>query len=713
MSDQTSASALSLGIHHDQATQRWALITAHAAYALGVTPEGLLMHLHWGPSILNFADLPLPRMPPQRSSNEPRLSLTREEYPPAGGQRYREAALALTYADGTRDVALMVAESQISDDTLTITLRDPVYPLMVKLVYQIDTDHDIITRHAEISNEGPNPIMIERALSGTLHLPRTHGQREATTLSGRWAHETISARQPLMPGMIAVGSQRGVASHQAYPYMAISDAQGETYAAILAWSGSWFARLETDIIGSSSLAIGINDHDSAWKLDPQTTFTTPDLIAIFADDGLARQRIHRHVHAKILPTPHRDRPVPVLYNSWEATGFAIEESQQIALAHKAAQIGCEIFVMDDGWFRGRLIDNAGLGDWTPDPAKFPNGLGPLIDAVNNLGMLFGIWVEPEMVNANSDLYRAHPEWAYHFPTRPQTESRNQMVLNVARSDVQDHLIAVLDDLLTTYPQIRFIKWDMNRPFSEPGWPEHPEQGREIWIRHTLGVYHIIDTLRQRHPYLRIESCASGGGRADLGILRRTDQVWGSDNTDADDRLHIQEGLGSVVPARALGAWVTDSPNFLTQNRIPLTFRCHVAMMGALGIGANLAEASEDDLTTMAREIAFYRRYRHLIHNGDQYWLHSWRDDGFAAVAYVAADRQSALLFGFQRTQLFGETRPPMRLAGLSPSTRYRISEGPVMSGAALMGIGLDLDLWGPYASRVIVLEALTDETEIA
>src|SRR6202050_3123419 len=317
---------------------------------------------------------------------------------------------------------------------------------------------------------------------------------------------------------------------------------------------------------------------------------------------------------------------PVLYNSWEATGFAVSEDGQARLAELAAQIGVECFVVDDGWFAGRNNDRAGLGDWTPDPMKFPRGLTPLIERVKALGMGVGLWVEPEMVNPDSDLYRAHPDWVYHFANRARTQRRNQLVLNLARPDVADWVFRTLDGLLSAN-DIGFVKWDMNRPFAEPGWPEQAGRNPErIWTEHVRNLYAILDGLRAAHPGTDFESCSGGGGRVDLGILGRVQQVWTSDNTDAWDRVAIQEGFTQVYPAQVMAAWVTDSPNFLTGRRLPLSFRFHVATAGALGIGGDLLRWDPAELAEAARLVAVYKEIRPVIPAGGLLRVASARTD---------------------------------------------------------------------------------------
>jgi alpha-galactosidase len=388
----------------------------------------------------------------------------------------------------------------------------------------------------------------------------------------------------------------------------------------------------------------------------------------------------------------------VLYNSWEATGFDISEANQKRLATIAAGLGVELFVVDDGWFGGRRADNAGLGDWYPSPVPFPDGLGPLVAHVHGLGMKFGIWVEPEMVNPDSDLYRAHPDWVLHQPGRRRTEFRNQLVLNFARPDVAAWAHKWLDRLVADHA-VDFLKWDMNRSFTEAGWPGHEDPDR-LWIDHVRSVYAILDRLRADHPGLRIEACSGGGGRADLGMLARTDQVWTSDNTDAVDRLAIQHGFGQLYPAGAMAAWVTDSPNFLTARAIPLRFRFHVAMAGVLGIGGNLLSWTEAELAEAARLVAEYKAIRPTVQMGQQYRLRS-ADGSIAGVQYVRGDEVVVLVWG--PGPRFGAGSGPVRLAALDPAARYRDERtGDTHSGARLLTHGIDLELPpGDHASQLL------------
>jgi alpha-galactosidase len=412
--------------------------------------------------------------------------------------------------------------------------------------------------------------------------------------------------------------------------------------------------------------------------------------------GGASRVLHSFEETTWLPPNHRDEPRPVLYNSWEATHFDVTASSQMELAGRAAELGCELFVVDDGWFGARDHDRAGLGDWTVNPTKFPNGLSELIDEVHRLGMQFGIWVEPEMVNPDSDLYRAHPDWAYHVDGRSPTFGRNQLVLNLARDDVRQAMTEQLRSLLSQHGPIEFIKWDHNRSWTEVGWPERPEQQREVWSRHVHAVYRILRELRGQFPNVMFESCAGGGGRADLGMLRWTDQVWTSDNTDAADRLQIQYGYSHAHTPRVMTNWVTDVPNQQTGREAPLAFRFHVAMQGVLGIGGNIGKWSQQELEQARKLIGEYKQIRALVQFGHQYWLMRPAPIGPCAVEYVSPSGDEAVVFVYQVRGLRGAGVRRVRLHGLQSDRRYRrTADDAESTGAALMSAGIPANVVEP------------------
>jgi alpha-galactosidase len=423
----------------------------------------------------------------------------------------------------------------------------------------------------------------------------------------------------------------------------------------------------------------------------------PSSIAGYTTGGFGAASRTLHDYARTL-LPHGLTLHPVLYNSWEAVFFDVDEASQIAVAERAAKMGVELFVMDDGWFHHRDKDNAGLGDWWPDAKKFPNGLQPLIRRVNDLGMAFGLWLEPEMVNTDSELYRTHPDWIIHFPTRDRTKMRNQHILNLGRLDVQEYLIGLLDKLLAEH-NIWFVKWDMNRNASEPGWPDEAGgrgDARELWVRYVHGVYRVWKTLAARHPQVLWQSCSGGGGRIDFGMLQMVDQYWVSDNTEATARLGIQEGFAQAYPAITMESQVTHMGKPLT----PLPFRFHVSMLGVLGMSVDLLTWSEEEMAEGAQYIALYKEIRALVQLGDQYRLLPAQGKEYTAWQYVSKDQADAVLFAF-RTQMPEPARiPPIYLQGLDPDAKYTIEGLPgVRTGKAWMNQGILLPL-GNYESTV-------------
>jgi alpha-galactosidase len=576
---------------------------------------------------------------------------------------------------------------------LHVHLRDTVYPLQVTLHYRVHEAYDLIERWVTVTNAGDEPITIERIWSAHWHLPPSHRYR-MTHVTGRWFDEMHLRREPLVHGTTVLESRRLTSSHHHNPWFAIDrgtadEDGGEVWFGVLAWSGNWKLSADVNDFGSTRINLGVNDWDSAWRLDGGTSFVAPSSYAGYTDEGFggASRRLHDLVRDTILPhgpqPPHK-----VLYNSWEATFFAVDEASQIELAQHAAEMGVELFVMDDGWFHGRNDDTAGLGDWWPDEKKFPNGLESLIEQVNGLGMEFGLWIEPEMVNPNSELYRAHPDWVIHFPTRERTTGRNQLILNLARTDVQEYIIEHIDRLLRDN-NIAFIKWDMNRNVSEPGWSDAPGDPRELWVRYVHGLYHVWGTLRERHPDVIWQSCSGGGGRADFGILHLADQIWVSDNTEPTARLAIQEGFSHIFPANTMEAWVTD----MGAAYLSLAFRFHVSMCGALGVGGHLLHWTPEQRTEAARWISLYKEIRHIAQFGDLYRLRSAQEHPFSAVQYMTKDQNEGVLFAF-RTHLPPPVQlPPIYLRGLDPAAHYRI-EGidEVRSGLGWMRAGLHIEL---------------------
>jgi alpha-galactosidase len=688
----------------------WVLETRNTAYALGLNRAGLLTHRYWGARLPFPGDYPEPVNPVFWAADGPG-HFTPEEFPGYGGTKYVDPAIKVTFADGVRDLVLTYLDATVQESpsaTLVLHLKDAHYPLHVTFHYRLHEQYDLIERWITLENRGEEAITIERLYSAKWTLPE-RGAYFLTHLFGRHADEFHLVREPLTQGLKILDSKRIITSFQHSPWFAIdhhaTEDSGEVWFGTLAWSGNWKITAEVSDWHSTRVNIGWNDWDFAWRLEPDYPLTTPAAFAGYTKNGFggASRSLHGYVRDRLLP--HGAQLHKVLYNSWEATLFAVGERSQSALAERAAHMGVELFVMDDGWFHGRNGDTAGLGDWWPDEMKFPGGLSPLIQKVNSLGMDFGLWIEPEMVNPNSELYRAHPDWVIHFPTRKRTESRNQLILNLGRGDVQEYLIDVLDQLLSEN-KIAFIKWDMNRHVSEPGWEKAPGDPREIWIRYVHGLYRVWQTLRERHPEVIWQSCASGGGRADFGILRFADQVWTSDNTEATSRLGIQEGYSQYLPASTMEAWVTDAD----QNNVPLEFRFHVSMCGTLGVGGNLLEWSEADRELAARCIELYKEIRPVVQLGEQYRLISPQNSPFSAVQYVSLDRSEGVLFVF-RVHLpdFASVvkLPRIYPRGLDAEALYLVEGcGEPRSGKAWMEIGLKVEL-SNMQSKVLRIKKLS------
>ncbi len=697
--------------------QLWVLESGESSYVVGVNELNRLQHVYWGKKLARNEDFA-----PARSARdfafESREGMTTEEYPGWGGMRFYEPCLKVTREDGVRDLALKHVSHEIRGETLEIRLRDINDDIRVTLVYRVWPRTGIISRHAVIHNGTKQQVVVESAQSAVWYVPAGDGYR-LSHLAGHWAGETQLVREEIQPGRKVIESRRGNTSHQANPWFAIDERgaadeeHGRVWFGALAWSGNWKFVVERTPYSQVRVTGGYNDFDFAYPLKPGESFSTPVFYGGFTAAGFgdASRRMHRFIRDEILPDRAAPRPRPVLYNSWEATTFDVNEAGQKALADKAAKIGVELFVMDDGWFGQRNDDHAGLGDWYVNPKKFPNGLKPLIDHVNKLGMKFGLWVEPEMVNPNSDLYRAHPDWAIHFPGRPRTEGRNQLILNMARDDVKEYIYGLLDKLLAEN-NIEFIKWDMNRHFTEPGWPNvPPTEQKKIWVKYVNNVYEIFDRLRGKFPRVEIESCSGGGGRVDLGILPRVHQVWTSDNTEAFDRLRIQEGFSFAYAPKVMMAWVTDVPN-MNGRSTSLKYRFLAAMQGSLGIGANLNHWKEDDYKLATEMIALYKRIRGTVQHGDLYRLLSPSESDVTANQYVSENGKQSVVFAFRHSQQYLRPAPTLYLRGLDEKALYRIQpiddkligDQRTVSGSYLMNRGLNLRLGGDFDATAVVVE---------
>lgn len=681
------------------------LETKNTHYVLGVDKYGYNHHLHWGKKC-NADDYYIQEIKDQ-NSNHSMLDEFKQEYTPFGQTMYRGCAIKAEFADGCRDICLNYSGYEIEENTLKLKFSDNVYPLEIVLNYSVCDENDIITRWTTVKNNSENSIYFEKLFSAEFNLPSKKPYTFKNT-NGAWGGENIETNTTLESGTFVSESRRGTTSHNQSPYfIAYQNADekiGDVYFATLAYSGNFKVKAERDLFNSTRIIIGMSDFDFKFELKAGEEFDTPKVFCGFTQGfGDMSRQMNKFAIDYVLPKTFNNKPLPILYNSWEATEFDVNCQNQSALAEIAAQIGVELFVMDDGWFGKRNNDRAGLGDWFVNKEKFPNGLDELISKVNELGMDFGIWVEPEMVNRDSDLYRTHPDWAYHFDTRYSCELRNQLVLNMTRKEVQEYIFNCLNHLLSNH-NIKYIKWDMNRPFSEVG-AENLDCQQMLWYLHTKAVYDIVDKLKELHPDVAFESCASGGGRADYGALMHYDQVWTSDNTDGIDRMVIQKGYSLLRPIKTMRAWVTDIAGI--NKPCSLDFRFNIAMQGSLGIGGDLTKYSDEDIEICKKNVALYKEIRNLVQFGNLYRLMDIDEDEVLFNQYVNEDKTESVAFIAANGTRFYKKSIPMRFDGLDENKRYTLTLNDKTynkSGAYLMNIGIDLEIRGVDYNKIILIK---------
>ena len=683
------------------------LETENTHYVFGIDPAGYNRHLHWGakcdPADYAFTEIG------DENSNHSMLDEYRQELTPFGSTVYRTCDLKAQFADGCREVALRYTGYRLEDDTLRVAFADAYYSLQVRLGYRVYPGLDIIKRWVEVENTGSAPISFERLFSAGFSLPGMDPYTFENT-NGAWGGEFLPCRTVLDGGNLVYESHRGASNHNQSPYFiahrGATETRGAVYFGSLAYSGNFKVIAGRDLYGITRVSLGMNDFDFSHTLEPGAHLETPPVYCGKTEGlGEMSRQMNRFCLEHLLPSRFRAEPLPVLYNSWEATEFNVNVADQTRLAEIAAGIGVELFVMDDGWFGARNNDRAGLGDWFVNPEKFPGGLDELIGNVNALGMDFGLWVEPEMVNPDSDLYRAHPDWTYHFPHRHADELRHQLVLNMTRSDVQAYILDCLDRLLTDH-NIRYIKWDMNRPFSQVG-AENLADPKMYSYLHTMAVYRIVDELKRRHPAVQFESCASGGGRCDLGAISHFDQVWTSDNTDGIDRMTIQKGYSMLHPIKTMRAWVTDIAGI--NKPCSLDFRFHIAMQGALGLGGNLEKYSPEELEICRRNVVLYKEIRPLVQFGDLYRILDADRDEVLCNQYVSRDKMQAVLFLSARGTRFFKKKMNLCFAGLAPDRAYAFTLDGVAykkGGAFLMEVGLPVCVRGADYNQIVRLTAV-------
>ena len=583
--------------------------------------------------------------------------------------------------------------------------------LEIHHVLELDPESDVLSATTEIVNTGTTPLAVDACNAPCIPLPPHIAQ--IIGFEGRWANEFQRRRVNRFAGTYLRENRGGRTSHDSFPGVVLhaadtSEAGGDTYGLHLAWSGNHHVRVESLPSGDAGAQLGELFLPGEMSLAPGERYRTPVLHGAFSGDGLSGMSrcFHRFVRGRLCDPRMRNKLKPVHFNTWEALYFDLSTESLCKLADEAAAVGAERFVLDDGWFRNRHADNAGLGDWYVDDQVFPQGLGPVVEHVNELGMEFGLWVEPEMVNPDSDLYRAHPDWALNLSPAPLKMSRNQLVLDLTRSEVSDYLFERLDALLKEYP-ITYLKWDMNRNLDQPG----DAEGRAATHRQTLAFYALLARVRAAHPDVEIESCASGGARADFGVLAHTDRIWTSDSNDALDRLQIQRGFSYFFPAEIMGAHVGPDECHITGRRLGLAMRAGVALLGDMGIEANLFEMNDAEKAELRAAVELHKKHRQLLFSGDLVRLET---ESFESAFGVVAQERDEAIFSYALLDSHPRSRPGrLRFDGLDPGQLYTVSliwpgkiesysesildviDGARVSGDALMNAGMQLPVLRP------------------
>ncbi|KRO16455.1 alpha-galactosidase [Lacticaseibacillus saniviri] len=659
------------------------------------------------------------------------------EYPTGNGD-FREAAMLLTQANGAQYLDLHYVDYEIiagkpaleglpatfatpqrSAETLNIVMRDAANQIDVILSYSIFADLPIVTRSAKVINRGEQMVTLNRALSASVDYPMDDW--EVLNLIGGWSKERSISRHPVTMGEFVIDSKRGTSSHQHNPFIALlhpatTEDQGEVYGYNLVYSGNHQMRVEEDQLGAVRVQAGINDFHFNWQLQPDASFQTPEVVMAYSNHGLnGMSHAYHTLYTDNLMTSrfaHEERPT--LINNWEATFFDFTSDSLKPIIDQAANLGIEMFVLDDGWFGHRDNDNNSLGDWFEFKGKIAGGLGHFAQYVHQRGLKFGLWFEPEMVSADSELYHKHPDWAFAVPGNTPLVGRDQYVLDFSRQDVrdfiEDEITAVLDQV-----QIDYIKWDMNRSLTDVFTQSLPaDRQGEVYHRYVLGLYQMLNHLTKRYPDILFESCSGGGGRFDPGMLYYMPQTWTSDNTDAVDRLNIQYGTSLVYPPVAMGSHVSAVPNSQNGRETSLEMRAAVAMGGNFGYELDLNQLSDGERAQVKEQVAFYKQHRHLIQFGTFYRLRSPFDQGnLVSWGMVDAKQREAIYFVYTLSARANADLQVIKFAGLDPNTRYRVSGMPdVYSGAELMQIGFYLDpaaYRGDYNQRIYTVNAVEEK----
>ena len=712
--------------------QIFKLDTPNTSYVFGVEDKDkYLIHYYYGKRIsgddVRFLAVPDEGALPSVNKRDKLsfLDCAPYEYPTKGVGDFRTPALSVKNEKGNEAAELFYDSHKMikgktvtgklpgtfgeTADVLEVTLKDPVLDLSVILRYGVFNDVDVITRSVIVKNEGDKPLTLTRVLS--LSLDTDDRDYELITLYGSWARERTIDRKPLRHGHQGVSSMRGITSHQEHPFMALvtpetTQKTGDVYGFNFVYSGNFDASVYLNQFNYSRVTLGINPEGFEWKLDPGAEFESPEAVMVFSDEGLGKmtRTFHDLYRSHLIRSPYKNRKRPILINNWEATYFDFNTEKLLSIAKQASKSGIEMLVMDDGWFGNRFDDNRALGDWKVNEEKLPGGLKYLVDEVNKLGLKFGIWMEPEMVSPDSDLYRAHPDWAIQIEGREAGLARNQYVLDLTRNEVLEHtwrsIKAVMDSA-----NIEYVKWDMNRPLADIGSKDlDKEHIGEFYHRYVLAVYELQNRLVTEYPDLLLENCSSGGARFDPGMLYYSPQIWCSDDTDAVERLSIQEGTAIVYPLSSMGAHVSDCPNHVLGRPVPFETRGHIALAGTFGYELDITRISDEDKNMIPKQVEMYHKYNDLVREGDYFRLASVRENGiYDSWMVVKKDRKECLVT-FVGVMNRPNYKPfKIRLEGLIPDKLYKDEDtGKEYYGDILMNAGITINRFHGDARSALI-----------
>ena len=695
----------------------------NTSYVMQVIRDGYLAHLYWGKRInkyrgsnkIVFMDRGFSPNPDDKDRTFS-LDTIPQEYQAFGNGDFRIPAYQVRINDGyrisdlrykgyglykgKRDLEGLPATyvNYIEEaETLEIIMEDVVIGLEVTLSYTLFKELDVITRSVSFSNKGKESIRLLRALSMSVDF--RDDDFEMITLYGAHNNEKNIARRKIVPGVQLIDSCRGASSPQQAPFLALvrkdtTEDRGEVYSFNLVYSGNFTAQVQVDSYNNTRVSMGINPFDFSWLLEVGKGFQTPEAVMVYTQNGIGEMsRIYHKLYSQNLCRgKFKNKVRPILINNWEATYFDFDEEKIESIAKEGRELGIELFVLDDGWFGRRDDDNSSLGDWIVDKRKLPNGLEALANKITSIGMEFGIWFEPEMVSIDSDLYRKHPDWCIHVPNRPHTLGRNQLVLDLSRDEVCNYIIESVSNILSSAP-ITYVKWDMNRHVTDIGSEILTcERQEEVSHRYILGLYRVMEELVSRFPNVLFESCSSGGGRFDAGMLYYMPQTWTSDNTDAICRTKIQYGTSLVYPAITMGAHVSTAPNHQVGRTTPLETRGHVAMTGNFGYELDLTKLTNEEKEMVREQVKLYNDIREIVQFGELYRIFNPFDGNEAAWNFVSNDKSEFVATYVRILSLPAAPIRTIKFKGLNSEYDYQdISTGEIFGGDELMNVGITIE----------------------